>query len=392
MKPLPGLAVSAVALYLALVAAAAAHDKQPIDLVFERPACLKTRGFDPGEPGGIVGPATRATIRAWQLARGHAGSDAAGFLRAGDVDALMARCQVAHDPPCTGSPSETPNGCRMRVEGRSDEFANRRSAGTAGNGAEFVRESESSAPAWPPGRKFRDCDDCPEMVVVRAGTFEMGSPPHEENRHDHEGPQHWVTIPERFAVGVYEITFAEWDACHREGGCSHNPDDEGWGRGDRPVVNVGWEDAKEYVGWLAGKTGEAYRLPSESEWEYAARGGSTTRYWWGDAVGWEHANCIACGSPWDSTAPVGWFAANDFGLHDVHGNVQEWVEDCEHDDYHGAPSDGSSWTSGGDCDLRVLRGGSWFVIPRGVRSASRGSNLTGYRDFDVGFRVARTLN
>ena len=198
-----------------------------------------------------------------------------------------------------------------------------------------------------------------------------------------------------FAVGKHEVTFGEWDACVGDGGCrGHRPDDEGWGRGNRPVVNVSWEDARGYVGWLSRKTGKEYRLLSESEWEYVARGGTQTEYWWGDEIGGGRANCDGCGSRWDDekTAPVGSFRANGFGLYDVHGNVWEWVEDCSHGDYRGAPTDGSAWTSGGNCTDRVLRGGSWYLTPGFLRSANRGRYSTGLRGNDLGFRIARTLN
>ena len=221
----------------------------------------------------------------------------------------------------------------------------------------------------------------------------MGSPAGEEGRFGDEGPVHRVHIAASFAVGVYEVTFEEWDACRRGGGCTHNPADYGWGRGKRPVIEVSWEDAREYVAWLSRKTGERYRLPSESEWEYVARSGTETRYYWGDAVGRNQANCDGCGSRWDDerTAPVGSLSANAYGLHDVHGNVWEWVEDCWNEGYTGAPSNGSAWASG-DCSRRVLRGGSWLLNPRFLRSAIRNRYPSGYRNVSVGFRVARTLN
>ena len=244
-----------------------------------------------------------------------------------------------------------------------------------------------------PGHKFRDCPECPELVVVPSGSFDMGSPESEEGRYDEEGPVHRVTFARPFAVGVYEVTFGEWDACVSGRGCGgHRPDDEGWGRGKRPAINVSWDDAKAYVRWLSRKTGEEYRLLSEAEWEYVARAGTTTRYWWGNRIGRNRANCDGCGSRWDyeQTAPVGSFSANPFGLHDVHGNVREWVEDCWNESYHGAPSDGSAWESG-ECRKRVLRGGSWNYEPRNLRSANRNWLTSGNRYYIDGFRVARTL-
>ena len=242
---------------------------------------------------------------------------------------------------------------------------------------------------FPPGKTFRDCPECPEMVVVPAGSFTMGSPAPED-----EGPQHRVTISQPFAVGKYEVTFSEWDACVSAGGCNgYRPGDEGWGRGSRPVIEVSWEDAKSYVAWLSRRTGQRYRLLTEAEWEYAARAKTRTGYSWGDRIGRNRANCYGCGSRRDSqgTAPAGSFPANGFGLHDMHGNVWEWVEDCWHKSYAGAPSDGSAWVAGGDCSVRVLRGGSWDDAPGFLRSAGRGGNVAGFRYFSYGFRVARTL-
>ena len=244
-----------------------------------------------------------------------------------------------------------------------------------------------------PGTRFLDCPYCPVLVVVPPGRFMMGSPSSEPGRYDHEGPVHEVAIARPFAVGVYEVTFEEWDACVSGGGCGgYRPDDRGWGRGRRPVINVSWDDAQAYVRWLSGRTGKAYRLLSESEWEYVARAGTATRYWWGDDVGRGRANCAECGTRWDGerTAPVGTFAASPFGLHDVHGNVFEWVADCWNGRYAGAPGDGSAWESG-RCGRRVLRGGAWSGDPRYLRCAFRSRNATGNRNYIVGFRVARTL-
>ena len=202
-----------------------------------------------------------------------------------------------------------------------------------------------------------------------------------------------VRIDYRFAVGVYEVTFAEWYACLDAGGCgNHVPDDMRWGRGNRPVINVSWEDAQSYVSWLSARTGKTYRLLSESEWEYVARAGTETAYSWGDSIGVNRANCDGCGSQWDDvkTAPVGSFEANGWGVYDMHGNVWEWVQDCWNDNYEGAPTDGSVWDSE-TCDRRVLRGGSWVFYPRALRSAFRARNSTGFRDSNIGFRVARSF-
>jgi formylglycine-generating enzyme required for sulfatase activity len=200
-----------------------------------------------------------------------------------------------------------------------------------------------------------------------------------------------VTIATPFAVGKFEVTFAEWDACVAQGGCSHRPDDRGWGRGRQPVIDVSWHDAQRYVAWLSRKTGTSYRLLSEAEWEYAAQAGTGR-----EAVvtpGAGQANCDGCGSRWDNkqTAPVGSFSANAFGLHDMLGNVWEWTADCRNGrGVVAAPSDGSARTDG-DCSSHVLRGGSWFDNPVYTRSANRFRLTADFRLEIFGFRVARTL-
>jgi formylglycine-generating enzyme required for sulfatase activity len=244
-----------------------------------------------------------------------------------------------------------------------------------------------------PKDTFKECADCPEMVVVPAGTFAMGSPASEKGRYNDEGPQHDVTFRQPFAVGKFELTFDEWDACVADGGCNrYRPSDEGWGRGRRPVIYVAWDDANAYVAWVAKKTGEPYRLLTEAEYEYAARAGTTTVYPWGNAVGQNNANCIGCDSQWNKqTAPVGSFAANGFGLYDMLGNVWEWTEDYYHDSYSEAPADGSAWTKGGDYGKRVLRGGSWSIDPVLLRPAHRYGFSIVSRILTFGFRVGRTL-
>ena len=218
------------------------------------------------------------------------------------------------------------------------------------------------------GKSFKDCWDCPEMVMVPAGAFMMGM----------GNAQKQQTIIQPFAVGKYEVTFAEWDSCVAGGGCgNYQPEDQGWGRGQQPVINVSWNDATKYTQWLTQKTGHTYRLLTATEWEYAARAGTTTAYPWGDAVDKGHANCDGCGSQWDGKqpAPVGSFQANAFGLYDMNGNVSEWVEDC-------------AKTS---CGLHQLYGGSWFSTPLKMRSASNGEDNIDGRDIAEGFRVARGL-
>ena len=243
-----------------------------------------------------------------------------------------------------------------------------------------------------PGSDFKECtNSCPVMIVIPGGKFIMGSSENELDRNDSEGPSHEVTIAKPFALSKFEVTFEEWDACVAAAACPRVPDS--WGRGKMPVINVSWVDAKQYVGWLSQLTGKGYRLPTEAEWEYAARAGATTRYSWGDDVGMGNANCDGCGSQWDlqQAAPVGSFKPNRFGLYDMHGNIWEWVEDSWHERYDAAPTDGSAWLPGGDPNFRVIRGGSWRNESELVRAAIRFRRNANVRFDTLGFRVARTI-
>ena len=241
-----------------------------------------------------------------------------------------------------------------------------------------------------PGSTFRDCAACPELVVVPAGSFIMGSPASEAGRQEDER-QARQTIEAPFAVGVYEVTFAEWDACVAGGGChGFRPDDGGWGRGRQPVINVSWNEVQAYVAWLSAKTGAEYRLLSEAEWEYVARAGTTTPFHTGDTISTEQANYDGLSAPYGSgdrgiyrgkTRAVGSLWRNAFGLHDVHGNVAELVADC-YDESSG---------SGGACSRRVVRGGSWGARPQFLRSAYRSWCAPTLRNHHNGFRIARTL-
>jgi formylglycine-generating enzyme required for sulfatase activity len=238
-----------------------------------------------------------------------------------------------------------------------------------------------------PGETFRDCPDCTELVVIPSGEFLMGS-----SEKPVEQPIHRVVIHKDFAIGRREVTFAEWDRCVATGGCKFSPPDRGWGRGDRPVTNVSWDDAQEFTGWLSKTTGKPYRLPTEAEWEYAARGGSTARYWWGKDIGSGRAQCVDCGvSETGKPAPAGSFRPNAFGLYDTSGNAAEWVEDCWNPTYRGAPGDGTAWM-GGDCSLRVLRGGSFADKAASLRSSARFRYDEDVRYYANGFRVVRDLN
>ena len=244
----------------------------------------------------------------------------------------------------------------------------------------------------------------------------MGSPESEKDRQSDEGPQHKVTIA-AFEMSRYEITVGQFrqfvqdnnyrTVAEQNGkGCfawingewqqelDRNWQNPGFAQSDdQPVVCISWQDAQAYIAWLSQKTGKLYRLPTEAEWEYAARAGTPTRYWWGDDIGNNNAVCYNCGSQWDGkqTAPVGSFKANAFRLHDTAGNVSEWTQDCWHENYTNAPADGSAWleADGGECSIRVIRGGSWISIPQNLRSAFRDWSYTEIAYYYLGFRIAR---
>jgi formylglycine-generating enzyme required for sulfatase activity len=246
-----------------------------------------------------------------------------------------------------------------------------------------------------PGETFSECVKtdgdyskyCPEMVVIATGKFMMGSPATEKDRDPDEDPQHEVAIVRPFAVSKFEVTFDQWDACIQYGGCArvYSP----FGGGKQPAVTTDWDDAQEYVNWLSRLTGQRYRLLTEAEWEYAPRAGTTGLYSFkGDEsvlgeYAWYGENSGA------KTHPVGQKKPNAFGLYDVHGNVWEWVEDCYHESYDGAPTDGTAWTTGGDCSRRVIRGGSWGDYSRTLRSTYRVPAVD--PSSSLGFRLGRTL-
>ncbi len=237
------------------------------------------------------------------------------------------------------------------------------------------------------------------MLPIAAGCFQMGSPENEPERDADEGPQHQVCV-KAFELGQHEVTFADWDACVADGGCPHRPEDEGWGRENRPVVNVSWDDIQDYLRWLNAATGKLYRLPTEAEWEYAARAGTTTPYSTGECLHTTQANYDGtfpyskCEVSEDvdlhKTVPVGRYAPNPWGLYDIHGNVNEWTQDCWNDLYTDAPVDGSAWLQG-NCSRRVVRSGSWYGYAVQLRSAYRCRSHAGFRHRSLGFRLARTL-
>jgi len=245
--------------------------------------------------------------------------------------------------------------------------------------------------AQPSTRLPKDCDVCPEMVVISAGTFTMGSRETGAQWLDSR-PLRPVTIARDFSIGKYEVTFDEWDACTREGGCGH-ADDRGWGRGRMPVISISWDDANQYVQWLARKTKKSYRLLTEAEWEFSARAGTNTKYSFGESISPSMANYREPGvvlvEQEVQTAKVGSYPANGFGLHEMHGNVWEWTQDCWLAGYSGAPTDGRARESGA-CTHRVLRGGAWSSTSENLASAVRSFDKSSSRHAAYGLRVART--
>ena len=222
----------------------------------------------------------------------------------------------------------------------------------------------------------------PEMISLPGGSFAMGS-----NDDPSEKPVRRVAI-KPFAISKFPITVREWNACVAAKACAYSPT----GNDNAPVTNISWNDAQQFIGWLSQLTQKTFRLPSEAEWEYAARGGTTTKFWWGDQLQTGMANCKGCGEPYDTAQPlkVGSFKPNPFGLHDMGGNVQQWVSDCWHKNYVGAPADGSPWIEAG-CTSHVIRSGSWRNNPDYARAASRDHYDTNVRYPTHGFRIAHSL-
>ena len=279
---------------------------------------------------------------------------------------------------------------------------------TATPAARAAPQAVPTAPAVPApvipvaGSSFRDRlssgGEGPEMVVIPAGRFRMGDLA--GARDNDEKPVHEVVIARPFAVSKYEVTFEDYDKFTYP----NKVDDEGWGRGRRPIINISWDDAMEYAAWLSAQTGNRYRLPTEAEWEYAARAGSNTKYHFGNneaqlcqygnhadtSTDYEWRNTACSDGVGKGTAEVGRYRPNAFGLYDMHGNVHEWVQDCWNKSYAGAPRDGNAWTSG-DCSQRVIRGGSWSLLPGSLRSAYRTGYSRSARPSLLGFRLAQDL-
>jgi formylglycine-generating enzyme required for sulfatase activity len=361
---------------------------------------LAALGYDPGPIDGDMGRHTTAAVTAFQQSRGL------------PVDGLVSDVLLQHLRGEGGlAPATNPSLAvwdRIASSDRAADFerflAQYPTSPMAGFARDRLAELSQVAVVTPPpepepapptpraSEMFRDCSTCPEMVVVPAGSFQMGSPSGEYDREPNEGPQHRVSVRRAFAVGKYEVTNSQWNACISGGGCRHRPNDASSDRGNRPVIHVSWDDAQEYVRWLSRETGHEYRLLSEAEWEYAARAGTQTARNWGSDIGQKNANCAGCGSRWDAkqTAPVGSFAPNSYGLYDMLGNVWEWVQDCYYDSYSDAPDHSIAWQDNHSsyCQ-RAMRGGSWNDYPWLVRSAARGWNSPVDRSGLVGFRVAR---
>ena len=317
---------------------------------------LAAAGFSPGPVDAVFGPGTRAAIRRWQASRGAV---ATVYLDAAGARALGAPVAVAASAPAGGAvPGNVPATVEAQsvfwqsIEGSENpadyeayleqfpagiyvRLARNRLAEMGAGIRPVASDPPLAARPRAPGTVFRDCATCPELVVVPAGRSHMGCVSGRDCQSD-ERPVHEVEVSS-FALGVYEVTFEEYDRFVQATG-HRRPNDYGWGRGGRPVMDVSWKDAAVYVAWLSRETGESYRLPSESEWEYAARAGTTTGYSWGEYIRRNRANCDDCeiSSDSDQTAPAGSFAANGWGLHDMLGNVWEWVADCWHEDYAGA--------------------------------------------------------
>lgn len=245
---------------------------------------------------------------------------------------------------------------------------------------------------------FKDCDQCPEMVVIPAGSFEMGAKEYDTAaRAERELPRVAVTIPSPFAVGRFEVTYTQYLACHEAGGCQSKPHHYGWGGKTQPVTGIDWPAMNEYVQWLSNMTGHAYSLLSEAEWEYAARGGTSTIYWWGDELGVQRAKCRGCDgngfitNSFKAPTPVGNFPANPFGLHDMTGNVSEWLQDCFHETHEGRPSTSVPRVDG-NCDFRIVRGASFLSpVASRARLSSRQARPPHMSNQSIGFRVRRTL-
>ena len=345
---------------------------------------LKTLGHYSGAADGAIGSAIRAAAQAFATGQSITAPDLANAPIADlELFALITDQRVlewASDEAAVWHVAKDAD-TRAPLDAYLRDFPNGPNAAAA--------RSRIASMTRSPAENFRDCSDCPQMVSIPAGSFMMGSPASEADRYDDEGPQRRVTVP-AFAAGKYEVTWAEWGRCVTAGACASLTAD-GFGGGSRPVTNVSWNEAVAYTKWLSNKTRQTYRLLSEAEWEYAARAGSSGRWSFGENEGSLGSHAWYSSNSGSATQAVGTKTANAFGLHDMHGNVFEWVQDCFENSYSaGQPSNGSAY-QGGSCSLRVDRGGSWGNDPQNLRSADRFRSEPSVRYGILGFRVARTL-
>jgi formylglycine-generating enzyme required for sulfatase activity len=385
--------------------------KNPWDvLLYIRPVALAT---PPGDPSLVPIIFHHSGVQATGLFVGWQAKGTLPMLFGFEYDDLWTASRAALKDGTQGRPKPSKGTRASTKHSGVESKKTKRTSGTTTPGKPQRPSITAEA-----GTVFRDTlknrFQEPEMVTIPSGAFWMGSDKAlDSDADDYELPRHRVTIANRFAMGKYPVTFDEYDRFAQATGRGL-PKDEGWGRGNRPVINVSWKDATAYTKWLSAQTGKRYRLPTEAEWEHAARAGTESRYWWGNTFEHNHANCSInllmilarlnstfAGpgailerrrSSFESgkTTPVGSFDANPFGLHDTAGNVYEWVQDCWHKSYFGAPTDGSAWKSG-YCSGRVVRGGSWGNGPGFVRSTYRNWYTQDTRSHDLGFRLAQDL-
>jgi formylglycine-generating enzyme required for sulfatase activity len=310
-------------------------------------------------------------------------------LKAAQPQGQAAPAPVPAQPPPQAAPQQPPKPAeskpahepaQARVVPKPQEKTRPAPAAPASGAAEEAGAAGAVA-------AVKDCDACPLMVALNPAPFTMGS-----NHSDPtERPAHKVALHTPFAIGKYEVTVSQWKQCVKANVCPTlpSPDDD---PGNVPMRDVSWDEVQLYLKWLSTVSGRPYRLPTEAEWEYAARGGTTTRYWWGEQMKGGNSSCAGCGEPWkaDAPPPAGSFIANPFGLYDMNGSVWEWVQDCWHNNYKGAPTDGSAWGNG-DCRARVIRGGSWKEDGSYMLSTTRFKYDASVRQSQNGFRVARSL-
>lgn len=333
-------------------------------------------------PNGRFAPLARARVQ-----RLKAQSPAASAPSAPVAPAAPSAPSAADKPPAAERAAKSPPPARTPAERPRTDTA--KPAPDMAAPAPKAAEAPLKEKPMPPvaSGEIKDCPQCPVLVPVKAGAFTMGSAADDPS----ERPPHRVTVNEAFAIGKYEVTVEQWDACVQAGACPRVVADAARPR-TTPVRDVSWDDAQLFVQWLSKASGKTYRLPSEAEWEYALRGSTSSRYWWGDQMQPGKANCKDCGEPWQRDTPVsvGSFAPNPFGLHDMNGSVWEWVSDCWHNSYKGAPADARPWDEP-NCRARVIRGGSWREGASYMPSSTRFKYDASVRHSQNGFRVARDL-